>query len=152
MMVLGFSANAQKADIDKMLDNWHKAAADVRFDAYFSAFTTDAVYIGTDATENWKVDDFKIWAKPYFDKGSTWNFKALERNIYLSSDGKLAWFDELLDTQMKLCRGSGVLKKENGQWKIAHYVLSMTVPNENADAVVKAKASIEDEYLARKRK
>jgi hypothetical protein len=29
-----------------------------------------------------------------------------------------AWFDELLDTQMKICRGSGILVKENKQWKI----------------------------------
>ncbi|RZJ73233.1 nuclear transport factor 2 family protein [Flavobacterium sp.] len=144
LLCFGLTATAQKSDIDKVLNDWHKAAADVKFDAYFDAFTKDAIYIGTDATENWKVSEFKAWSKPYFDKGTTWNFKALERNIYLSADGKLAWFDELLDTQMKLCRGSGILKKENGKWKIAHYVLSMTVPNENVDEVVKAKSKLED--------
>jgi len=147
---LAFSANAQKADIGKVLDDWHKAAADVKFEAYFDAFAKDAVYIGTDAAENWKVNEFKAWAKPYFDKGTTWNFKAVERTIFLSPDGKLAWFDELLDTQMKLCRGSGVLVKENGKWKIAHYVLSMTVPNDNVDEVVRVKAMLEDAYLKRK--
>ncbi|MEH6514626.1 MAG: nuclear transport factor 2 family protein, partial [Maribacter arcticus] len=45
-----------------------------------------------------------------------------------------------LDTQMKICRGSGVLKKVNGEWKIAHYVLSIAVPNENVDALVKIKS------------
>ena len=50
----------------------------------------------------------------------------------------MAWFDELLDTHMKICRGSGVLVDQgNGQWKIKHYVLSMTVPNENVDEIVK---------------
>ena len=46
---------------------------------------------------------------------------------------------------MKLCRGSGVLKKTEHGWKIAHYVLSIAVPNENVDAVVslkKAKDSV----------
>lgn len=147
LLFVAFSANAQKPEIEKLLNDWHKAAADVKFDAYFSAFTHDAVYIGTDATENWKVDVFKAWAKPYFDKGTTWNFKAVERNIFVSADGKFAWFDELLDTQMKLCRGSGVLRKENGKWRIAHYVLSMTVPNENVEEVVKVKGKIEDGYL-----
>jgi hypothetical protein len=42
---------------------------------------------------------------------------------------KMAWFDEL-STQMKICRGSGVLVKIGNDWKIKHYVLSMTVPNE----------------------
>jgi hypothetical protein len=36
-----------------------------------------------------------------------------------------------LSTQMKICRGSGVLVKIGNDWKIKHYVLSMTVPNEN---------------------
>ncbi|WP_191019215.1 nuclear transport factor 2 family protein [Flavobacterium selenitireducens] len=147
LLSLVFSAKAQKPEIEKLLNDWHKAAADVKFDAYFGAFTKDAVYIGTDAAENWKVDAFKAWAKPYFDKGTTWNFKAVERNIFISADGKFAWFDELLDTQMKLCRGSGVLRKEDGKWKIAHYVLSMTVPNDNLEEVVAAKQKIEDAYL-----
>jgi hypothetical protein len=40
---------------------------------------------------------------------------------------------------MKICRGSGVLRKENGKWKIAHYVLSIAVPNEFVDELVKLK-------------
>ena len=144
------SATAQKSEINTLLNDWHKAAADVKFDAYFSHFSKDAVYIGTDAAENWKVGAFKEWAKPYFDKGTTWNFKMVERTVFVSADGQLAWFDELLDTQMKLCRGSGVLKKENGKWKIAHYVLSVTVPNENMEEVVKVKGKIEDAYLGSK--
>ena len=40
---------------------------------------------------------------------------------------------------MKLCRGSGVLKKIDGQWKIAHYVLSIAVPNEHVGELIKLK-------------
>ena len=107
--------------------------------------TEDAIYIGTDATENWNKQEFIKFAKPYFDRGRAWNFTALERNIYFSSDMKTAWFDELLNTQMKICRGSGVLVDEgNGNWKIKHYVLSMTIPNDNTDEVVKIKSLLED--------
>ena len=108
----------------------------------------ESIYIGTDATENWNKKQFQAFAKPYFDRGKAWSFKAIERNIYYSEDGKLVWFDELLSTQMKICRGSGVLMQENGQWKIKHYVLSMTIPNDTTDEVVKIKAPIEDALLS----
>jgi hypothetical protein len=114
--------------------------------------TDDAVFIGTDATENWNKKEFAAFAKPYFDKGKAWNFTAIERNVYFSSDGKTAWFDELLNTQMKICRGSGVLLKLENQWKIQHYVLSMTIPNDNTDAVIKIKAPIEDALISKLKK
>ena len=107
----------------------------------------DGIFIGTDATENWNKTAFQAFAKPYFDRGKAWNFKALERNIYVSEDQKTVWFDELLDTQMKICRGSGVLVFSNGQWKIKHYVLSMTVPNDNVDKVVEIKSPLENQLI-----
>ena len=131
----------------EIIDNWHKAAAEANYEAYFDAMAEEAIFIGTDATENWNKKQFQDFAKPYFDKGKAWNFKAIERNIYFSKDGKMAWFDELLNTQMKICRGSGVLVQENQQWKIKHYVLSMTIPNEKTDEVVKIKAPIEDAFM-----
>ena len=140
-------ANAQTSDKEKInqtLDAWHKAAADAKLETYFNLMADDAIFIGTDATENWIKPDFKVWAKPYFDKGTTWNFTALERHIFFDKTGKVAWFDELLNTQMKICRGSGVLVKVGKEWKIQHYVLSMTVPNDEINAVIKAKSPIED--------
>ena len=136
---LGLSQETDKTKINTLLDVWHKAAADADFDAYFSKMTGDGVFIGTDATENWQNEAFRTFSKPYFDRGKAWSFTSVERNIYVGDSGKIAWFDELLDTQMKLCRGSGVLKKENGQWKIAHYVLSIAVPNENVAELIKLK-------------
>ncbi|MBS7233562.1 nuclear transport factor 2 family protein [Flavobacterium psychroterrae] len=148
-------ANAQKSEKDKVnqtLDMWHKAAGDVKFDAYFDLIAEDGIFIGTDATENWNKKDFKVWAKPFFDKGKTWNFTALERHIFFDKSGKIAWFDELLNTQMKICRGSGVLLKVGKEWKIQHYVLSMTIPNDEVDAVTKLKAPIEDVLISKLQK
>ena len=141
-----------KAEVTILLDNWHKAAAEANFDAYFSAMDNESIFIGTDATENWNKQEFIAFAKPYFDKGKAWNFTALERNIYFSKDGKMAWFDELLDTQMKICRGSGVLVKAGKEWKIKHYVLSMTIPNENTDEVIKLKEIIENPIIEKLKK
>jgi len=144
--------NKEQEQITIVLDNWHKAAADANAKLYFGALTDDAVFIGTDATENWNKKEFEAFAKPYFDKGKAWDFKPLERHIYLSKDQKTAWFDELLDTWMKVCRGSGVMVKVGNEWKIQHYVLSMTVPNDNTNEVIKIKASIEDAFVQKLKK
>ncbi len=146
------SENKEQEQITIVLDNWHKAAADANAKLYFGALTDDAVFIGTDATENWNKKEFEAFAKPYFDKGKAWDFKPLERHIYLSKDQKTAWFDELLDTWMKVCRGSGVMVKVGNEWKIQHYVLSMTVPNDNTNEVIKIKASIEDAFVQKLKK
>ncbi len=142
-----YSASAQDAKqaIGAQLDLWHQAAAKGQFDAYFSMMTPDAIFIGTDPLENWNIAQFKAFAKPYFDKGAAWDFKPVQRNIYVKDD--IAWFDELLDTWMKLCRGSGVMKKVGGKWLIQHYVLSMTVPNDNASEVVRIITPLEDAAL-----
>lgn len=134
----------EKTEIGTMLDGFNVAAAKADFNTYFNYFAEESTFIGTDATEVWDKKAFMNWAKPYFDKNKTWNFTSLKRNIYFSKDGKIAWFDELLDTQMKICRGSGVVEKINGQWKVKQYVLSVTVPNDVVDKVVEIKAPIED--------
>ena len=152
ILLLGSKSFSQNTDSDRKkinttLDSWHKAAANAEFDNYFSYMTSNGVFIGTDATENWQLDAFKAFSKPYFDKGKAWSFTSLQRNIYFDKTQNTAWFDELLDTQMKICRGSGVLIKEGKNWKIAHYVLSMTIPNDNTDEVVKIKEKIENGVL-----
>lgn len=144
------NSNAQsemKAQVNKTLDNWHKAASEANYNNYFGAMTDDAIFIGTDATENWTKPAFQAYAKPYFDKGKAWNFTTLERHVYFNNDKTIAWFDELLDTQMKICRGSGVLVLQNGKWKIQHYVLSMTIPNDSSDQVIKIKSPIEETLI-----
>ena len=133
-----------KKDIATMLDAFNIAAAKADYKTYFDFFAEESTFIGTDATEVWSKKEFMVWAKPYFDKKRTWNFSSLKRNVYFSKDGKLAWFDELLNTQMKICRGSGVVEKINGQWKVKQYVLSMTIPNDVSDKVVVEKTAIED--------
>lgn len=158
LFLITFTATAQKAAdtkaINILLDEWHAAAARADYNAFFDKIAEDGIYIGTDATENWNKKDFAVWAKPYFDKGKAWSFTALERHVFLSSDGKMAWFDELLNTQMKICRGSGVLEKTAKGWKIKHYVLSMTIPNDDADKVIEIKSGAEDviikSYIKRK--
>ena len=137
----------EKKQINAMLDSFNLAAANADFKTYFSFYTEDAIFTGTDATERWDKAAFMIWAKPIFARGRAWNFSALERNIYFANTGNMAWFDELLNTQMKICRGSGVLVKEGNAWKLKQYILSATIPNDKMDAVIQMKAQIEDSLI-----
>jgi len=138
-------------DVNQLVDLWHKAASEANFKQYFDVMADDAIFIGTDATEYWNKQEFENYAKPHFDKGKAWSFTTLERHIYFDSTGNTAWFDELLDTQMKICRGSGVLVKTGGRWKIKHYVLSMTIPNETSKSVITIKSPIEQPIITRLR-
>ncbi|MFT3980888.1 MAG: nuclear transport factor 2 family protein [Ferruginibacter sp.] len=137
----------EKTAIGAMLDSFNIAAANADYDKYFSYYTADATFNGTDATENWDKKAFMAWAKPFFDKKTTWNFTALKRNIYFGRHDDIAWFEELLNTQMKICRGSGVVVKEGNEWKVAQYVLSMTIPNDKIDPILTMKTPIEDSLI-----
>ncbi|HET8854951.1 MAG TPA: nuclear transport factor 2 family protein [Salinimicrobium sp.] len=128
-----------KKEIGMLLDSWHMAAAKADFEKYFGKMTDDAVFIGTDASENWTLEEFKAYSKPFFEKGQAWTMTASDRNIYISDSGKIAWFDELLNSSMGMIRGSGVAVMDNGEWKIQHYVLSYTIPNELAKEVTELK-------------
>ena len=140
------AANDEK-QIAVMLDSFNAAAAKADYNKYFSYYTDDAIFTGTDATERWDKKAFMAWAKPIFDKGHAWNFTALDRHIYFDKDGDLAWFDELLNTQMKICRGSGVLVKQGNEWKVQQYILSTTIPNDQLDSIIKIKTRVEDSII-----
>ena len=116
--------------IHKFIDDWHLAAAKADGNAYFGAIADQGIFIGTDATERWNKQQFVAFAKPYFDKGKAWDFKAYERSVHVSKDGRFVWFSELLTTWMGVCRGSGFLENTPQGWKIHQYHLSVTVPND----------------------
>jgi ketosteroid isomerase-like protein len=132
-LLIGFSNqsnNNLKHRLDVMLTNWHHAAAVADAETYFGYLAEDAVYMGTDATEYWTKAEFRKWAEPWFKKKSAWTIYATKRNIYLSKDETYAWFDEVLIAGFGPARGSGILVKTKDGWKIKHYNLAMTIPNE----------------------
>ena len=138
---------AEQKAIAALLDSFNLTAANADYNRYFSYYSDDAIFIGTDPTEHWTKSEFMVWAKPYFDKKKTWNFTAINRHIYFGRQPEIAWFDELLSTQMKICRGSGVVVRSQGQWKVQQYVLSVTVPNSLVDSMVSLKAAVDDSLM-----
>ncbi len=140
MLLLGFAplAEAQAPTDDEQmvaatLNTLHQAASAADYEAYSSVFAADAIFLGTDATERWTRDQFMGYAKPYFDQGRGWTYVMVERHVSIAADGATAWFDERLDNaSYGETRGSGVLIKESGQWKISQYNLTIPMPNELA--------------------
>lgn len=121
-----------------LVDNWHHAAATADEDTFFGSMTSDGIYIGTDASEYWLRDELKRWSEKYFERDSAWVFHPRDRHLYLDPAGHIAWFDELLDTWMGDCRGSGVLERQiDGRWLIKHYHLSIAVPNDAVQEYLK---------------
>ena len=86
------------------------------------------------------MPQFRAYAHPHFSKGKAWSFTPTRRDITFRGD--TAWFDEDLATpNLGPARGSGVLVWERvspdaaPSWKIAHYNLTITVPNDRMHAV-----------------
>jgi hypothetical protein len=132
------AAQPRVQQVAAVLDDWHQAASVADEARYFDHFAANGVFMGTDATERWTVSEFREWARPHFKRKAAWSFKPHDRHIEFSADGKTAWFDEMLDTpNLGPCRGSGVLVRAGRAWKIAQYNLSIPIPNDLADGIVK---------------
>lgn len=125
-------------DLNTKMNKWHNDVATLEFESYFDFMSDDFIFLGTDPSERWTKSEFKEFCRPYFlEKKSTWDFKTNWRNWYQNDREDVAWFEESLDTWMDECRGSGVLKKENGVWKIAHYNLTVLIENDKVDKFIK---------------
>lgn len=128
--------------INAVLDDFHDAAAKADEARYFAHFAPEAVFLGTDATERWTLGAFREFAHPYFAKGKAWTYTPSDRKVAIAPIGLagqgpvFAWFDEMLaNDKLGVTRGSGVLRKIDGVWRVAQYNLSIPVPNDLADEV-----------------
>ena len=120
-----------KIKINKILDNLHYYASVADGDKYFKLFDTNGVFLGTDATERWTVNEFKNYALKRFESGTGWTYYPINRNIYLNNNKNTAWFDEELSNEKYgVFRGTGVLIKTDEGWKISQYNLLLPIPNE----------------------
>ena len=137
LLLTGDVAASDAEAVASVLDDWHAAAAEADERRYFSHFAPEAIFLGTDATERWSVEQFRSYAHPHFSQGRGWTYRPSDRHVMLSDDGSLAWFDEQLHSEKygKL-RGTGVLRKVGADWKLLHYSMTFTIPNEATAEVV----------------
>ena len=136
LLVFAFVGCATSRSLpDDVLDDFHDAASKADEERYFSHFATEGVFLGTDATERWTVEEFRKYVHPYFSKGKGWTYVPRERRVGI--DGAFAWFDEVLDNESYgELRGSGSMRRIAGEWKILQYNLTFLVPNDKAKRVV----------------
>jgi hypothetical protein len=131
------AAPPDEQGVEATLNRFHQAASNADGAGYFALLAPEGVFIGTDASERWTVDQFKAYALPYFSKGKGWTYVPKSRHVQFSPGGDVAWFDEILDNKAYgVCRGSGVLRRAGGGWLICQYHLTIPVPNDLAEKVV----------------
>tara|TARA_R110002072_G_C7976148_1_gene535471 strand:- start:8034 stop:8498 length:465 start_codon:yes stop_codon:yes gene_type:complete len=130
VVTLSFQPKNHSIELDKIVNSWHLAASEADYDAYFGAMDPSFIFLGTAPGERWTKTEFSSFSKPYFDKGKAWDFKASKRNWQFSKNKKIAWFDEDLETWMEGCRGSGILVRKKGKWKLVYYNLTVLIENE----------------------
>ncbi|HEV7764814.1 MAG TPA: nuclear transport factor 2 family protein, partial [Thermoanaerobaculia bacterium] len=86
VLLLGACASTPStpADVNRVLDDWHQAAAVADEARYFGAMSPDFVFLGTDATERWDLAAFREFSHPYFAKGKAWTFVPRDRHVMFS--------------------------------------------------------------------
>ncbi len=122
--------------VSAAITEWHDAAAKADGTRFFSRMTDDVVFMGTSSEERLDKAGLQAAVVPIFAKGKGWRFKATRRAVMVAPGGDSAWFDEeLVAEELGPVRGSGVLVRTALGWQIAHYVLSVPIPNERFAAV-----------------
>jgi ketosteroid isomerase-like protein len=120
LLLFPFIAASEDSDVEMsaigaLIDGFHDAAAHGDKDRYLGYMTDDGVFLGTDEWERWPKHP----------------------EIRIADSGETAWFDEVVFSEQNgRFRGTGVVSKQDGEWKIAHYAMSFLILNENWPAVI----------------
>ena len=126
----GLCVQSRVSEVNAVLDDLHDAASKADFDRYFSHFTEDAVFLGTDPSERWTTPEFRVYVKARFEHGG-WTYVPKERHVFFSKDGNTAWFDEATRSEKYgAMRGTGVLVRSGKTWRVAQYNLLKPIPND----------------------
>jgi ketosteroid isomerase-like protein len=135
---LADNLDAERLAVGTVIDDFHDAAKHGDKTRYLGHMTDDAVFMGTDEWERWpKHPEFSKYVDGRFKDGSGWNYRSVERVIRVADSADMAWFDEVVFSETNgRFRGTGVVTREDGEWKIAHYAMSFLVFNENWGDVV----------------
>jgi hypothetical protein len=138
LMVVADNTGADIEAVGNVIDDFHDAATHGDKERYLGHLTDHSVYLGTDEWERWpKYPDFDEYVDGRFKDGSGWDYRSVDRTIRLNDRQDVAWFDEVLYSETNgRIRGTGVLTRQSGQWKLEHYAMSFLIFNENWDEVI----------------
>lgn len=116
--------------VSDTLDRLHEYASQANLERYLALFAENAVFMGTDKNERWPIDIFRPYVAQRFESGTGWTYQVIKRNVSISLEETVAWFDEYLHHETGEARGSGVLALIDREWKIAQYNLCFPIPNQ----------------------
>ncbi len=149
----GIIGRSEHRTVDSLLDTFHQAAATSNLRNYFGCFHTDGRFLGTDATENWHVNDFLAFSQPYFlTTKCAWKYDPIagtRKVTYFpnATNPQFCIFDELLTSEsfVATSRGSGTLVFDATKqiWLIASYHLTFPIPNDIAKEMTAKIATFE---------
>ncbi len=124
------AANDPAAGVRRLLRDHHLAANQADSERYFGFFAPEAVVVGS--TGRYTVARLRA----LLSRGQGLPTIPIEQLVYLSPDQNLAWFEELVETKnVGLMRGTGVLRKADGAWRLAHHSLTILVPRQLSAAL-----------------
>ncbi len=124
--------NENIVSIEKVLNKHLEAVRTKNIILLREAFTSYAVFIGTDDREVWCIDQLVNC----LEKSEGWSMRLRERNIYMADleDRSATFFETLIHEKYGNLRGSGTIAKiskgKSVAWKISSYILSFSVPNQ----------------------
>lgn len=124
--------NENIVSIEKVLNKHLEAVGSKNIILLREAFTSYAVFIGTDDREVWCIDQLV----DCLEKSDGWSMKQQERNVYMADleDRSATFFEILTHEKYGKLRGAGtVVKISNGgssAWRISSYILNFSVPNQ----------------------
>lgn len=112
---------------DTTLDSLHKAGADANATVFESLLAEDVVFLGVGGAGRLEGQAAREYFSGHLMQGNAWAYRSSLREIRVSADGSVAWFDETLEHgQLGSGRGTGVLIRSGEGWKVAQY--NLTVP------------------------
>ena len=122
--------------VHTFLESFHHFAATANFEKYFGLFHPNGQFLGT---ENWTMEEFKAWAKPFFTGVEcAWEYIPVpeRRTVTITNSTEkhhptYAVFDEVLYCSDLQChtRGSGTLVYEQVSYVISN-ILSNSRQNQ----------------------
>ena len=122
---------SDRASVDMVLDEFHSAAAAADEERYAATMTDDVVFLGTAPGERWEGAVWRDFVHSFFSRGKGWAYEPSDRTVVIAEDGHVAWFDETVENRhFGACRGSGVLRRKGGEWRVAQYNLAIPVPDD----------------------
>ena len=133
-------ADDPAATAGRLLHDIHHAATVADAPRFFAAFAPEAMIFGS--TARLTLARYRALREPYLARGQGLPSTLLEHRIHLSSSGELAWFEELVNVfDHDRLRGTGVMRRVDGDWKLVHYSAMILVPRQLAGDLAERVAS-----------